>query len=41
MSKIVLNEREVAEAAIATNKLGAKPGETLIRVAKYYAQVEI
>ena len=40
MSKIVLNEREVAEAAIATNKLGAKPGETLIRVAKYYAQVE-
>lgn len=40
MSKIVLNEREVAEAAIATNKLGAKPGETLTRVAKYYAQVE-
>lgn len=33
---IVLNEYEWAERMIASRKLGKKPGETLVRVAKYY-----
>lgn len=40
MSKIVLHDKEVAEMAISTYQLGSKPGDTLMRVAKYYAQVE-
>lgn len=33
---ITLNEREYAEDAIRDNKLGAKPVDTLLRVARYY-----
>ena len=33
---IVLNEHEWAEKMIDTHSLGAKPFETLCRVAKYY-----
>lgn len=37
---IILNEKEWAENAIANRELGPKPTETLIRVAKYYHQIE-
>ena len=37
---IILNEREWAQAAIAARSLGAKPAETLCRIARYYYQCE-
>lgn len=36
MTDIILNERLWAQNAIANNELGDKPGETLMRVSKYY-----
>lgn len=37
---IILNEREWAQAAIAARSLGAKPADTLCRIARYYYQCE-
>lgn len=36
MTEIILNEKNWAETAIENSDLGSKPGETLMRVAKYY-----
>lgn len=37
---IILNEREWARSAIAARQLGARPAETIGRIARYYYQCE-
>lgn len=37
---IILNEREWARSAIAARQLGARPAETIGRIARYYHQCE-
>lgn len=39
MSEIILNERTWVQSALANNVMGDKPGEALMRVARYYHDV--